>query len=284
MITEARHRAEVRSMNHVPSGDLSSTVHGVDGPGQRRRWLWTLGGITGAAAAVGFSQPRPKRPAAFGFGAALAVYPAVRLASRQQKVDGSATFRHHAGVSIGNAFDAVVNRTTLRARDIGISVFIVQRRLLPPRRWYLGRVAEVRLVRTFPRTGIAWLAGKGAIGRAWARREVTAVALDEPIFEGYATEEAWANLPEDVSLNLTYSEVRALRARYSAVLAVPILRNGRVGGVIAMDSAAGSPSQWVTDARTLGVLIEILLRAAGQVAVAINDVSLLVYPKPPDGV
>jgi hypothetical protein len=268
-------------MDWASSDVEPSTQRGVGLEGHRRRYLWTLAGVGGAASLVGLSRPRPHRPSVFLLGSFLAAYPALRLASRQFKVDRSEAFRHRAGVALGNAFDAVITGTSLRARDIGISIFIVQRRLVPPRDWYLGRVAEVRLVRAFPSTGIAWRPGKGAIGRSWASGDVIALALDESVFDRYATEEQWATVPSEIGLNLTYSEVTALRHRYSAVLAVPIRRGGTVGGVVVMDSAAGTPSHWVSDRRTLRVLIQVLLRAAGQVAVAIDDVPPFVYPKPP---
>lgn len=256
-----------------PSVGVSATMGEWTPEIRRPAETLVLATVAGSAVLLGASQRRRSVVAA---GAALGALPSIRLAARQYRVDNSRFFRRVASVSAGLAFDSVQLSTSLNARDIGIGVFVVQRRLLPPRRRYLGRVAEARVVQLTSPTGITWARGKGALGLAWERGRPVAFDLAGT----WADPSLWESStgPNAPTMGLTRSEIERLVNRYSAVLAVPIHSSAEVVAVVSLDTRADASSEWVHDVSTLEVCTRALLEAGARVAASLRAVPPFVYP------
>jgi len=95
----------------------------------------------------------------------------------------------------------------------------------------LERVYKFTMEHQRPETGLRWVEGRGAIGRAWSTREVQIVtSFGELVRDARATSaETFDSRPADERCGLSRAEV--LQApQYEAILAVPLTGTVRPGG------------------------------------------------------
>ena len=134
-------------------------------------------------------------------------------------------------------------------QHLGASVFKPQIRFIPWR-WHLKRPARV-LVRVMrfrlddhPQpTPVTWRKGKGAVGSCWKTARAVHRDWHEQARDWSAPELTQDTFDQvmrpDLRDNFEYSEYVAIAAKYSEVLAVPVLSaGGDVVGVISIDVAA----------------------------------------------
>jgi hypothetical protein len=137
-------------------------------------------------------------------------------------------------------------------RDLGIAVYRTYRSWWWPFTQRLRRVQRVRAAHRPVSSTINFTRGKGVIGRCVETQAVAAYDLAQMYTDlGNPTKEEWAELPEDVSLNLTYSEFLDNRDKYAVVIASPIIDDQsattRVRGCIVLDGPQGRFADLNTD-------------------------------------
>lgn len=134
-------------------------------------------------------------------------------------------------------------------QHLGASVFKPQVRLIAwcwklkrPGR-VLIRVMRFRLDDHPQPTPVTWRKGKGAVGSCWGTARAVHRDWREQVREWSAPDlsrQAFSQqMPEELKDNFEYSEYVAIAAKYSEVLAIPVLSvAGGVVGVISIDVAA----------------------------------------------
>lgn len=135
--------------------------------------------------------------------------------------------------------------------NTGIQAFLVRGRW----RQQQVRLAKVRLG-AIPTSGIVWGAGKGVIGRCWARRAPQFEDL-EAHFAQFNNHDlaAWDALSADQRFGLTWSDFQTLKGKYGVVAAVPIIgRNDRYIGCVTADTPPHHDGQALPKDVVLGSL------------------------------
>lgn len=124
----------------------------------------------------------------------------------------------------------VHQRTKLPPVQLGVSV------------WRAGtddglvRVGRFRLA-SRQSSGVAWVKGKGAIGRCWLDND-TVVADLTPLRDASVTEGTFAELPDETSLGMLWTDFRRT-SHYTAVWAQPLRSSsGQWIGCLSVDSEA----------------------------------------------
>lgn len=138
--------------------------------------------------------------------------------------------------------------TGLDILSIGVSVFRAKRRPAMRLAWWpfylrvhhLDRVERFRLKDTPQPSTVAWLAGKGAIGKCLETRRrvhknwspIVVRFQDNP-----PTQDQFAQLPEGDRDGFTFDEFIGIMDKYAEILALPIMSvgGGAIVGVIAID-------------------------------------------------
>ncbi|MET1004489.1 MAG: hypothetical protein ABWX96_03010 [Propionibacteriaceae bacterium] len=129
-------------------------------------------------------------------------------------------------------------------RDLGIAIYRTYRRWWWPFRQGLRRVQRVRATHRPVSSNIIFRPGKGVIGRCVETQAVAAYDLAQMYRDlGQPTEDEWASLPVDITLNLSYTEYLDARDKYAVVIASPIIDDAsaqaRVRGCIVLDGPDG---------------------------------------------
>lgn len=244
-----------------------------------------VGAVAGAAVTAGAARtPRRRRLAALTAAAVVsaeAVYHPARLAVRGYRVSAAEPFRESARTALGAALLSLRELPGVTDASLGLQVYVVQLRLLPPRTLYLGRMAELRLGHRPGRSGIVWTAGKGVIGHCLATGSVTALR-SEAAYAPYlgAGPQAWLRAPAEVTLGLSHSELMRIGRRYAGAVAVPIrtpdISGPEVRGVLSVDVLPG---------HDLGPLLkdealEVMAATAEEVGAALSAVPAFVFHVP----
>lgn len=102
------------------------------------------------------------------------------------------------------------------------------------------RLARLRLSNNPPASGIVWAEGKGVVGRSMANPG-TAVRFLKSDYTAHVgcTEQAWAAVPPDETMGLSFSEWK-ITQRYEFIVAVPIQEGERYVGCITLDTTDAS--------------------------------------------
>jgi hypothetical protein len=89
-------------------------------------------------------------------------------------------------------------------------------------------------------SGIEWTCGKGIIGECWKKKQ-TIVANTQKFDAKHRklTAKQWGLLPEETRRALDHDEYHQMAGKYGTVIAMPIMKNGKVMGVIALDAPRG---------------------------------------------
>jgi hypothetical protein len=218
-------------------------------------------GAAAAGALVLLAEARSGRSRAAKAAAALVSAEALLATSRQllRTVvrERYRDFNRYARAAIAAAyFQLVIDG--LPPDALGLHVYLVRRRSVPPFNEHLIRAAKVRLGGSPPNSGIVWVKGKGVIGRCWA--EKAAVLMDADTAYGPyrdAGGRPWEEALDDVRLNLTAQDFRTIGDRYSAVAAVPILDSrGEVKGCVVADVLAGAVGKVLLEESSVRVLAD----------------------------
>lgn len=150
-----------------------------------------------------------------------------------------------------------------QVRPLGASAFIVAG--VPGYRW-LHRVGHERVNSVpGPTIGVRWTKGKGIIGQVWmeGREECAGSEAFDAAHSG-DNEATWDALDLATRRGLSWAEYQKIKGKYGTVIAVPIVLDQEVVGVVALDTPAGyTPSiatagvvQAVGDAATtIGYLV-----------------------------
>jgi hypothetical protein len=166
---------------------------------------------------------------------------------RRQLGDHVAT---HARATFWNVHDATKGK--IDPKDLGVAIYLVSwdRPRLKRLRPYWKRKRLKRLHRERPRhhnetTGLIWRPGKGVIGACVERFAVShsdVGAIWAPHRTATAVE--WSTIDDSgVTQGLSHAEFRSLvdgGKRLGAVIATPILKDGKVVGCVAVDGPSGS--------------------------------------------
>ncbi|MBH0054508.1 hypothetical protein I6E74_10060 [Salinibacterium sp. SWN139] len=121
---------------------------------------------------------------------------------------------------------------------LGGCVFEIRRRRWWSRTKMLKRLVRSRLSDSPQESAITWRAGKGAIGEAWQRKKAVHrswLAIARKHGEGQLSRAAFDRLPAKTQDGFEYEDFQTIVGKYSEILAVPILKNGRCIGVLAID-------------------------------------------------
>jgi hypothetical protein len=145
---------------------------------------------------------------------------------------------------------------------LGASVFVARRRLF----WaYLKRVDRYRMSDLPQESKVAWNRGKGAIGRAWRDSRIEYVDW-RPIHARWGNGKVktladWARVPEADRYGFDFHEFTNIVDKYAEILAIPMLKNGKVRGVCAIDVPlrAHAPASALSD----DLIIEMAAEATG---------------------
>lgn len=135
----------------------------------------------------------------------------------------------------------------LHLEELGANVYMYSRwdrwRRVDHEETRLNRVARLRPGRYPQQSGVAWIAGKGAVGVCWTMKKrihrdwhalaekYGSVELDQATFDA---------IPEVTRCGFTLTEFQAIVGKYSEVLAEPIWdprKTGVIMGVITIDRA-----------------------------------------------
>ena len=161
-----------------------------------------------------------------------ALGPPVRAWWRRFKGGATDHFRSSAFTTVLQAFLLLTSdEVGLTMGEVGVSVFVVQRKTASPWRPFLKRVAKVRPWATIAPSRITWRKNKGVIGRCWAE-ENPVVKYTRETYQPYlnAGEKGWEQAGEDVRMGLKFKEFQRIKGKYSAAVAVPIMseKDGKV--------------------------------------------------------
>ncbi|NYJ05142.1 hypothetical protein [Petropleomorpha daqingensis] len=162
-------------------------------------------------------------------------------------------------------------KANLDLRKLGISVWLVRHRMW--RTDVLDRLLRERPSFSPAASKIKWTVGKGIIGRCVQ----DGADFGDDVAQSHgpfmnATEAEWLAAPEGVRLGLSFADFRALRGKYGAVVATPLVDDtknpAKVVGCLALDGPAGSFDQlWQDEIRSFlaaaGVGVIRQLRSAG---------------------
>ncbi len=123
-------------------------------------------------------------------------------------------------------------------RTLGCSAWIVTGGGLRPQR--LCRIGRERVdARPVP-SSIDWTIGKGIIGKCWETGQEQVV--DTSVFDrehSAVTRSQWDALDVATRRALSYDEYHRIRFKYGTVIAMPLLRQEKVVGVVALDAPPG---------------------------------------------
>jgi hypothetical protein len=123
-------------------------------------------------------------------------------------------------------------------RTLGCSVWIVGG--APLGRKELVRIGRERVNRRPVPSSITWTIDKGIIGTCWRTGQEQVV--DTSAYDAahaHLTRAQWDELTHDERRGLTYDEYRRFVNKYGTVIAMPLLRNETVVGVVALDAPHG---------------------------------------------
>ena len=230
-----------------------------------------ISGIAATGAVLAGSVRGPRRAAAVGLTAAACYEPLRRLV-REQRSRETEDFRDVARQLLTAVYAALPEDDPDLDRSlVGLHAFVVQYPLPPRSEPYLGAVARFRLGPKPGSSGIVWRQGVGAIGECWRTGQPVVVEMGDD----QATAQEWEADP-DAALGLSYEEYLRLCAYYGAVLAVPVLGDGRVVGVLALDYVPGAAPGRLAQPDALGPLQE----AASIMADVLQAAGPDVYPGP----
>ncbi len=127
----------------------------------------------------------------------------------------------------------IAPRAGIDIASIGASVFFKQRDDKK-----LAREFRYRLTDTPQASEVAWVAGKGTVGRAWDQRRQLHANL-KPISERWGpeiTEAAFKGMKGETRAGFTYGEFRGIVGKYAEVLATPIVNSdGTYVGILSID-------------------------------------------------
>lgn len=137
-------------------------------------------------------------------------------------------------------------------RDLGIAVYRTYRPWWWPFHARLRRVQRVRASHRPVSSNITFTLGKGVIGRCVETQAVAAYDLTQMYRAlGQPSESDWANLPADITLNLSYAEYLDARDKYAVVIASPMIDDSssqaEVRGCIVLDGPDGRFGELNTD-------------------------------------
>lgn len=110
----------------------------------------------------------------------------------------------------------------------------------------LKRRGKLRMKGHQTPTGIDWRRGRGAIGKCWDTKKPVFFNNERDYAPYWNDEAAWNNAPDDITMNLRFSELGRLEGRYGDVVVYPIFKarneadeHPEVVGCIAFDTPAG---------------------------------------------
>jgi hypothetical protein len=191
--------------------------------------------------------------------------PLARAGWKKARGDVTQQFQRNTYTTLGQAI-LELGRMGLQLEELGVSAFLVKRRMAVPWQQVLSRIGKVRFPGSPGPSRILWTKEKGVIGRCWKEENVVMKdtgAVHRDLLDG--TEAAWNAASDETTLGLTYEEFRRIRGKYSAVVAVPIMSEteGRVAfrGCVAADVRWGGNIDplFTTEA------VEVLLDAAATI-------------------
>lgn len=130
----------------------------------------------------------------------------------------------------------IARNHSLDVTMLGASVYVVSGFW----RWQrLKRLDRYRMSDLPQESVVNWVKGKGAIGRAWDRDEITHVDW-YPIRARWGSgalldERSWDRVPTSDRLGFQFEEFRNIVDKYGEILAIPMIRNMKTVGVCAID-------------------------------------------------
>lgn len=154
--------------------------------------------------------------------------------------------RDETSVLLATAAWTIHDNAGFDPRDLGLAVYLVRRELLRPWRRRLSAQQRVRAARRPATSAVVWRPGKGVIGRCVSEGRDTGQDTDgDYVSLGQVTRAQWDTTVQDsVRLGLSYDEFLEVRGKYGAVIATPIIRDGRGGsvaiGCVALDGPPAS--------------------------------------------
>jgi hypothetical protein len=175
----------------------------------------------------------------------VAILQAVRGGVHRYRLDRSSAFERTASQALGQAFRELVRLDGLTIDNVGISAWIVQRRVRKPWQKYLTRVGRLRLTSAPLPSRVVWTRGKGIIGRCWERENIVAQETKD-LWEPHwtCTRAEWKGLNNRVKLRLKHKEWHHIRGKYRGAVAVPIVDDrNRFVGCISIDARDGAEWQ-----------------------------------------
>lgn len=157
---------------------------------------------------------------------------------RRQRTEREANLELRLHKTLGAAIATVSEIAGVSASELGAGIYLRQGHRFRAPKLRLPRAVRFRLLDHIADSGIRFVPGKGAVGRAWETRNPVhhswqthndAFGADGPTWA------QWDGLPEDEKHGFTHEEFSRMCGRYSEVVAVPIVVGSEPVGVLAVD-------------------------------------------------
>jgi hypothetical protein len=167
----------------------------------------------------------------------LTLAEAIRKAVSQTRSSAEDDRRVGVRKSLSSAMVTAAETAGVSVSDVGIGLFLVQPGFLRrPER--LVRVERVRIPDDLHESGIEFTKGKGAVGSCWENQTITHRDLNRinaRYHDPGTIATRWTKMHAATTQGFTRREFTAVATKYSEVLAVPVMDNGRFVGCIALD-------------------------------------------------
>ncbi|MGR3937020.1 hypothetical protein [Streptomyces sp. BRA346] len=185
--------------------------------------------------------------------AILTILEPIRTSRKEKKEKRARIAENKLIATLGSALASIEEVTALRASEIGLQAFRIERRWWK-RNWkdsqwwrhkeQLSRLARLRFNDTQPPSEIEWSEGKGVIGECWRVRRYHDFDFDTHHADQHNWEEhTWTSLPDKITMGMGWPEFEQVRGRYGVIAAFPIVhpQSNKLLGVLALD---GAPSTY----------------------------------------
>ena len=196
--------------------------------------------------------------------------PLARAGLRRMRGEVTTKFANHTKTTLG-AVVLELAKLKIEIDELGVSAFIVHRKMRKPWEPLLRRVARQRLVSAPGPSRILWTKGKGVIGRCWVEENVVVKdtqVVHRPYLE--ATQAEWEAAPYETRMGLSYDEFQRIKGKYAVCVAVPIMTE--TSGEVSFRGCIAADIRWggYTEPLMTTEAVDVLMDAAATVAAELS--------------